>query len=57
MAFCRWATNTTWDAFGQWHLLKSFSVKSRPLYFMGELGCVIWTLGETGPVAVEPITP
>jgi hydroxymethylpyrimidine pyrophosphatase-like HAD family hydrolase len=53
-AGCRWAINTAWDALGQWHLLKSSSVKSRPLFFMAELGCRLWTPGENAPVAVEP---
>ncbi|MBN8217439.1 MAG: hypothetical protein J0L75_12410 [Spirochaetes bacterium] len=53
-AGCRWAINTAWDALGQWHLLKSSAVKSRPLYFMAELGCRLWTPGDAGPVSVEP---
>jgi hydroxymethylpyrimidine pyrophosphatase-like HAD family hydrolase len=35
---CNWAINTTWDPEGQWQLVLASSVKSRPVYLMGELG-------------------
>lgn len=53
-AGCRWAINSTWDALGQWHLLKASALRSAPCYLMAELGCRLWTVGAEGPVAVEP---
>lgn len=43
---CKWAINTTWDPHGQWQLTLASSVKSRPEYFMGELGYRIGLLKD-----------
>jgi len=52
-AGCRWAINTTWDPHGQWQLVLASPVKSRPAYFMGELGYRVARCTPEGPAPVE----
>lgn len=53
---CRWAINTTWDVNGQWELVLGSSVKSEPLFLMGELGHRLAAIENGEPVFVEPFT-
>ncbi len=51
---CQWAINTTWDVNGQWQLVLSSSVRSRPSFLMGEYGRSLARCDEKGPEIVEP---
>jgi hydroxymethylpyrimidine pyrophosphatase-like HAD family hydrolase len=53
---CQWAINTTWDVQGQWGLVQVSSVRSRPAYFMAELGMRIATLKGDELEFVQPYT-
>lgn len=53
---CQWAINTTWDPNGQWQLVLSSSVKSRPAYLMGELGYKLVKVNNGHLDFVEPYT-
>lgn len=53
---CRWAINTTWAVEGQWELVLASSVRSRPVFLMGELGHRLSAVEDEEPVPVEPFT-
>jgi hydroxymethylpyrimidine pyrophosphatase-like HAD family hydrolase len=53
---CQWGINTTWDVDGQWDLIKTSSVKSRPDFLMAEYGRRLATTNDDGPVFVQPYT-
>jgi HAD superfamily hydrolase (TIGR01484 family) len=53
---CRWGINTTWDVDGQWDLVKTSSVKSRPDFLMAEFSRRLATTNDDGPVFVQPYT-
>ena len=53
---CQWAINTTWDVQGQWAMVQVSSVRSRPAYFMAELGMRIATLKDGQLEFVQPYT-
>jgi hydroxymethylpyrimidine pyrophosphatase-like HAD family hydrolase len=51
---CLWAINTTWDADGQWDLVKASKVKSKPAFFMAEYGLRLATYTDNSPEMVQP---
>ena len=53
---CRWAINTAWGTNGQWELVLGSSVKSEPLFLMGETGHRLAVIKDGEPVPVEPFT-
>ena len=53
---CQWAISTTWDVGGQWQLVASSAVQSRPVLLMGEIGLRLARWGAEGPVMVQPYT-
>ncbi|MCF6175403.1 MAG: HAD hydrolase family protein [Victivallaceae bacterium] len=53
---CHWGINTTWDVDGQWDLIKTSKVKSRPDFLMAEYGCRLATTNDDGPQFVQPYT-
>jgi len=52
-AGCKWAINTTWDPDGQYQLVLASPLKSRPTYFMGELGFRVARCTPAGPEPVK----
>lgn len=51
---CQWAINTTWDAGGQWDLVESSKVKSKPVFFMAEFGLRLAKYTQDGPEMIQP---
>ena len=47
---CRWAINTTWSVHGQWQLVQSSAVRSRPEFLIAEYGL---REGDTGSPEVQ----
>jgi hydroxymethylpyrimidine pyrophosphatase-like HAD family hydrolase len=53
---CKWAINTTWDVDGQWDLVMSSPVKSRPTYLMAEFGLRMAEVNGEGYAFIQPYT-
>jgi hypothetical protein len=53
---CLWAVNTTWDVNGQWQVVQSSAVRSRPAYLIAEYGLRVAHITEKGPGFVQPYT-
>ncbi len=53
---CRWAINTTWSVHGQWQLVQSSAVRSRPEFLIAEYGLRVARVGANGPEFVQPYT-
>jgi len=50
---CAWAINSAWTLNGQWELVKVSSVKSKPAFYMAEIGMILATHTEKGPEFVK----
>ena len=53
---CRWAINTTWDVHGQWQVVQSSKVRSRPSYLIAEYGLRVAHVTSEGPDFIQPYT-
>jgi len=53
---CDWAINTAWDIRGQWELVLSSPVRSRPSFLVAELGRCLARVVADGPELVQPYT-
>jgi hypothetical protein len=53
---CQWAVNTTWGADGQWQVVQSSAVRSRPSYLIAEYGLRVARITDSGPEFVQPYT-
>lgn len=53
---CDWAINTAWDIRGQWELVLSSPVRSRPRFLVAELGRCLARVVADGPKLVQPYT-
>jgi hydroxymethylpyrimidine pyrophosphatase-like HAD family hydrolase len=53
---CQWAVNTTWGADGQWQVVQSSAVRSRPSYLIAEYGLRVAQITANGPEFVQPYT-
>jgi len=53
---CQWAVNTTWDVAGQWQVVQSSAVRSRPAFLIAEYGLRVARITGDGPEFVQPYT-
>jgi len=53
---CLWAINTTWGVDGQWQVVQSSAVRSRPAYLIAEYGLRVAQVADKGPEFVQPYT-